>query len=434
MLHIALMTAILAALAFSIIHSGHLLRRYRMVHAGYLVGAFYFAFFPLIIRSGLRSIDPALPAFPEEPIAPLAILLLYILGSLLAVALPGRSIRSQVKRALLPGRERRVLLGAIIFYFVLQIYIMVASGVARGGHWYWTRIQFIMQEGAYISLLMMLLFAARFVIVGYSFELLSLRLIRFAAAAFVTIAVIGFEILYTGNRITTLMFGMAGFLYIYRKHGLRCLTITFALLLPMMLAFAAYQDVRHLLFEASSRGAFVSIWLDTMAKSDLRVTFAKIFESDDLVIALNLFGEVGSEIPPISGASLLRALAWLLPRSVWESKPLPVTVTIGDHYLPGVGVALIPLLWGEWHLNFGITGILLFPIFLRGMLNVLDYLARNVPLNAYLRFLFGFLLMRLPLAETITIAVLVIIITKGLGFLLGDLLPQKPGLTSKPKA
>jgi hypothetical protein len=230
-----------------------------------------------------------------------------------------------------------------------------------------------------------------------------------------------YELLYVGNRIVVLMFGMAGLMYIYIQHGRRSLLLTLLAILPLALGLAVYQDVRYMLFSATPLRILSAIF-DILSGgqslfSEVFISsFLKVFEHADFVLMLNLFGMAGNTLDLLNGSTLLKTIVWFIPRSIWAAKPESITVVVGQVFLPGSRVSLVPLVFGEFHVNFGMLGIVFFPFFLFLVLNLIKLVTKRIPLHNYMNFIAGFLLFRLPISDIVIAVIIASLIYQVIGF------------------
>lgn len=420
-------------LILSLLLGGFVLSR-RLIHndrweaLGLMVGMFYFVFVPLIAARELKVLDPNIPRFTET-VLPLVILFIFVLETLLVFAFLSRDTKEQPSVS--PGREMFMYWASIILYFSFQLYVLFASGLLQGGHWYFTRHEFIEEGGTLIILAMYLIWAARLIIVSYTFEFLHLKRLTLIQAGAIVSLIMAYEFLYVGNRIVILMIGIAGFLYIARRYGTALLLAVIGALLPVMVSLGVYQDVRRLLYELSPM-EFLQTLVKTVANQNTLLGLSKVFESWDLVFMLDLFEKTGVVFTPIYGSSFLRVFAWVIPRSIWADKPLTVTVQVGELYIPGRGVSMVPLLWGEVYLNFWIFGLLLYPLILWLTLKLIRSLCQVFPMNNYLKFLLGFLIIRQPVADVI-VNIIVLSLLYAAIRLFWKILPQKKFVLGKPR-
>lgn len=392
---------------------------------GFFIGFSYFVFFPLIAMSKLQVIENYVPSFPEIAF-PLVVLLIYLLETYAVFVFRKPKMKKQHRINL--NREEEIYWFSILLYFSIQLFLLFGSGVLEGGHWYHTRGEFLRRGGSGITILLFVIWGMRLLIVAYTFQLLYFKRITLLNAGLVTIAITLYEFLYVGNRIVILMFGIVGFYYIYRRYGKKILTLLIAILAPIMVSLGVYQDVRSLLFQVNHL-EFIRILIQEMAKQNLLLSFAKVCESADLLIMLDLFSRVNQNIEPIYGSSFLKVITWMIPRSLWTLKPLSITEQVGNVYLPGKGVSLVPLFFGEVHYNFGTWGLIIYPIILWLLLDILEYLGNKIGLNNYLKFLLGFLAFRLPVSDMIVSAIILVIVYKSMTHL-WRYFPKKMTLSS----
>jgi hypothetical protein len=304
-------------------------------------------------------------------------------------------------------KQHIVYKAAIILYFSISVIILLRSGVLSNGHWYRTKSAFMEQSGSLAVIALYLIWGLRFLIVSFTFELLDLKAIRLPQALFITVIICGYELMFVGNRIVVVMFGIAGFIYIARRYGRSALFFVLLLILPVALMLALYQNIRHLLFTASPLETFQSLYSLTKTAilgEQFWDAFLTIFEYVDFVVVMKLFSDVGDLINPLGGYTLLKIFTWFIPRSIWSSKPASIDLLIGDMYLPDSGVSFVGLLFGEIHFNFGNFGVLILPFLLLAVLLLLSFIRKQIPINFYWGLLVGFLMFRMPVSNIILIS------------------------------
>jgi len=422
-----LIVIVLLLLLIGMANSRRLLR-IDLTAYGLFLGAFYFLFVPalLFLFTGTLSIPLLARIDMADQDANLAILIAYLLG-LGAIFLISGIVKSRMrprpeqKKQLVLSAEWMIYVVSILAYFALSIFILRASGVTSGGHWYLAKADYLEAAGTLGVISLYSIWGLRLLIVSFTFELLSRKTISYTFALVVTTAVCLYELLYVGNRIVVLMFGMAGLMYIFVQHGRRALVLTLLAILPLALGLAVYQDVRYMLFSATPLRMLEAIFNILggrhSAFSDVFTSsFLKVFEHADFVVMLNVFGMAGSTLELLNGSTLLKTIVWFIPRSLWPGKPESITVVVGQLFLPGSRVSLVPLVFGEFHLNFGILGILFFPFFLFLVLSLIKAVTRRIPLHNYLNFLAGFLLFRLPISDILIAVIMAALIYQGFGF------------------
>ncbi len=388
---------------------------------GLMIGALYFIFVPLIVTSELKMLDYYLPPFPSTSF-PLAILFIYTLETLLVFRFLAREKPGHARPTSL-SREVFIYWLTIAVYFAMQLYVLFASGLLQGGHWYFTRAEFLANTGAGATLAVFVIWAARLIIVSYTFEFLQLKLLTIPKAGVIVALIMAYEFLFVGNRIVILMFGIAGFFYVAKRFGLPLLVAVVASLFPIMISLGVYQDVRKFLYQLNPL-EFVLSLIQEVANQNILLGLSKVFESADLLIMLDLFERTGDTVEPIYGSSFFKVFTWFIPRSVWAAKPITVTELVGEIHLPGRGVSLVPLFWGEVHYNFGILGLFLYPLILWLVLKAIEILCNRVSLNNYLKLLTGFLIFRLPVSDTIISIIVLALIYLGVIYF-WEILPKK---------
>ena len=405
------------------------LERINTILFGLFLGSAYFISMPLAFLLARKSFS--IPGFSvlgsvniNELSEPLWILLGYILGLFVVFVVLQVVPRKRNVKVLPKSRIRKQSLVygiAIILYFGVSLILLFRSGVLAGGHWYRTKANFFEQSGEWAVVAAFIIWGLRLIIVSYTFELLELKIINISKALLVVMLLSGYELLFVGNRIVILMFGIAGFIFIARRYGRLTLVSAIILILPLALMMALYQSVRHYLFAVPPVEIVISLY--ALTKSSILGgrfwdPFLTIFEYADFAVLMRLFTDVERIVSPLGGETLFKTLTWIIPRSIWASKPQPITVLIGDIYLSGSGVPLVGLLFGEIHLNFGKDGLLAFPVIVLFLLVILNFIRRFLRCNYYWSLLVGFLLFRLPVSDILVMSIFSVVLYRLVYFVL----------------
>ena len=259
------------------------------------------------------------------------------------------------------------------------------------------------------------LWGLRLLVVSYTFDLLERKKIKAQLALVITISICLYEILFVGNRIIVLMFGIIGIFYFYRNHGLRKVIFIVIILSPIALVMGLYQEVRYLLFTTSISQIATELF-KVLKSSNLLSSDLYAFEYADTIVMFNLFHDVGRIIDPLYGSTFVRIFTWFIPRSIWAGRALIITTQVGEVYLPSV--PLVPLIFGEFHFNFSWFGPIFFPVFMFFLLRFERLLSNQFSYNFYFDILLGFLMFRLPVSDMFTAMIMAIFIYKSSRFLL----------------
>jgi hypothetical protein len=309
------------------------------------------------------------------------------------------------------SRELRIYYFCVIGYFFVSLYLLFSSGFLKGGHWYRTRALYMEETGILAVLLAYMVWGFRLLIVAYTFEFLEQKKIGLRVALTVIVSICLYEISFVGNRIVVLMFGVLGLFFIYRNFGLKRVLLLAIGLVPIALIMGIYQDARHLLSNTSPL-LILSYLFQLLKNTDIFTSGLNAFEYLDTIVLFNLFQDVGQSIEPIFGSTFIRIFTWFIPRSVWANRALTITTQVGEVYLPGV--PLVPLIFGEFHLNFSWLGPVIFPVLLFYLLRVERIISGQIGYNFYFDILFGFLLFRLPVSDMFISAIIALMIYKTL--------------------
>jgi len=388
---------------------------------GIFLGILYFIYIPLLVWfiNGPMHVL----AFPNFYLADidnyersLCYLLLYLIEFFLIfffVKILHKSTAKKLVKRVYFAREIKLYYSAIVLYLVINIIILTICGSFDRGHWYKSREILSTRYHEIGILLSFMIWGLRLLIISYTFEFLERKKISNFMAFVLMIVMCLFELRFVGNRIVILMFGMMGLVFICRTYGILLCLLTICCSLPFAMMIAIYQGIRHLLFK-DNISAIMMQWFDygqyLISSGRLLEVFLTIFEYVDFTVLLKVLNDVGNHIEPIYGLTLIKAVTWYVPRAIWPDKPLPFTILLGKTYMPGTGIALVGLLLGEIHFNFGEFGFVIFPIFLFLTLKFIKILSSYLPFSFYWSMLVGFLIFRLPLSDILVGAIISILI------------------------
>lgn len=377
---------------------------------GLLFGVAYFLFFPLLVLLVQGHLD--IPLWAQlgktellgnisinDQVNIFFILLLYIcdIYVLFLLLYFNKTNRHYTEtKAISNLGELKIYYSSIVLYFLLQIFLMLASGAWFGGNRYFSVETFQQEKGVLAQILTYVIWGFRLIVVSYTFNLLDKKQINNFIALLVVLSVSLFELRFVGNRITIIMFFITGIFYLFKKYGFIKLLPSTILIVPIAYIMAIYQDVRGLLFTKSIT-EIITYSIPLLNGADVKSRLLTIFEHIDTIVMLNLFSDVGKTITPLYGATFIRLLTWIIPRSLWLDKSLTVTSIVGSVYVPSTSI--VPLIFGEFHYNFSLIGVLFFPILFFVYLIAKQIFSRQMPNRFYFDFIVGFLLVRYPIAD-----------------------------------
>lgn len=373
---------------------------------GLFFGCTYFMFYPLLYllftqklsipwwykSIGLKDIDAT--NFSSE----LTILFFFILG-IFIIFLLRTILRKEYtvrKTETVNNKEKQIFFWCVFLYFFFSVGILIFSGALNQGHWYSSRAA--LRESSIIALIVSyFIWGLRLIIVAYTFELLEKQQLTLTMVILIVISICMFDLIFVGNRISVLLFGIALVIYIVKNYGLLRLIISGFIIGPFALIMATYQNVRYLLFNSSISELFSEL-ISQLTHTNISTTLLSVFEYGDTLVLLNVFKDVGSTIDLAMGSTFIRLLSWVIPRSIWLDKPLPVSIQLGNYYIPGVAPAL--LLFGEFFYNFSFIGIFIFPLLVYLFCFIYKKICSIIKYKTYLLFIIGFLMFRMSVADT----------------------------------
>ena len=164
----------------------------------------------------------------------------------------------------------------------------------------------------------------------------------------------------SGNRIHLILIGLyvAPAVFIYNRKIL----FPIGILTPVVIILGSYwANIRGF----TDKGEGIEIYTDRLLNGevDFLTPILEIFEGANILALIEIIKNVGNKFDVVLGESYLKAITWLIPRSVWPEKPLSATQAVADIIEPdGNGWSVSFTQFGEIYYNFGIASFVILPV------------------------------------------------------------------------
>lgn len=346
---------------------------------GWMVGLGYFILAPLtiLVLNGGYSIPEIIGANDRYAsvdltsttyFLPMTVIWLALLLSFFSVLLfaPGRE-ESSGETA--PWLNEKKLTQIVLFTSGLSLLDFAFQITTAGGieaflvsHWYLRQDDLFARFGdsyvlySRISQANQILFAASAALFAGSYLQGRTRNWRLATLiAFFLIA----QMVMSGNRIFIALFGLA-FLTSCWAYGNKRVMLKLLILSPaVLLVFSVWAYVRH---NISDLGTEIVSNANADVGNRMTTTLIDTTEGSCVMIMLHMVNDFGSKFDYLYGMSYSKAITFVLPRSIYPSKPNNFPTLLADMYEPGDITSLGATQLGELYANFGIASVLLLPI------------------------------------------------------------------------
>ena len=290
-------------------------------------------------------------------------------------------------------------------YEFLAFFVFIASGLDSGGsHWAKSKEEFMADTGSLGLLLVFLTAGARYSLVALSFYKLLEGKDRLLASVLMIIC--GITDLYTtGNRITALLIVFCFFVYfiIEKKYlFIMCLGL---LAVPFGWAMTIYRFVRSQIHSESSiisgliKGLDVAEQMLKLSTSALFEFLSGVTESVNVNVLMGVYKVFGTQEDFLLGSTYAKAIVWWIPRSIYEDKPVTITLEAAKVFAPYSNVSLVTTALGESFANFGFFSVLLLPLALLIARWFIDKLCVTPGYADCVKLVYGFLLFRMAFSD-----------------------------------
>lgn len=290
-------------------------------------------------------------------------------------------------------------------YEFLAFFVFIASGLDSGGsHWAKSKEEFMKDSGSLGLLLAFLTAGARYSFVALSFYKLLEGKDRLFASVLMMIC--GITDLYTtGNRITVLLIVFCFFMYFLMKKKYLFIMCLGLLAVPFGWAMTIYRFIRSQIHSESSMISGLTKGLD-VAEQMLQLSTSAFFEfvsgvteSVNVNVLMGIYKVFGTQEDFLLGSTYAKAIVWWIPRSIYEDKPVTITLEAAKIFAPYSNVSLVTTALGESFANFGFFSVLFLPLILLMVRLLIDKLCVTSGYAECVKLVYGFLLFRMAFSD-----------------------------------
>ena len=261
-----------------------------------------------------------------------------------------------------------------IAYCAIGIVVFLLTGLAGSGHWARSRDAFFRNYGVGAELVSTGLSSLRLAYLAcmMSAWMRGKRSMRTTIGSMAVFCVL--DLYLTGNRIFTLQSLVAITVGWYVKGQFWALFAATGCAFPfgyLMMLFTVIRAKMHT-YHGSGVGALLvglqSGWeaaTNFFRGSTWQNFFLQISEGS----SVNVFVAVVNRYPRVHdhlmGATIIRPLVFWVPRTIWATKPPPISLIFGFDLLPGLDVSLSGTVFAEYYANLWLFGPIALVVVLR---------------------------------------------------------------------
>lgn len=388
---------------------------------GIVFGILYFIFIPLSVFITTGIVEISLLDFSntnltdvvmEDRMIESLILIAYLYSILVFVYF---SEFFQIKNEIINEAFPLAWKSYFLLSLLVGISIFLAAGIHQGGNWYLSRELFFKESG---MLALILTFAYSAMKILFIVSLLTAYEKRKIAALSFVLAVVLFsviDVVLTGNRIYVfVLFGAISILLLGR-YGLKVLLFGF-LIIPLGYMMSIYRHVRGELFLEGipSIGKAIDMISASIVKEPPAIEsfLLGISESVNFNVLYEIFDYINFN-NALWGGTFLKAFVFLIPRSLWQDKPLSITQIAGEWFAPqSEHLSLVTTIIGEIHANFYFFGIAMLPLILIVTDKLMKKMFSHSTFANILLFVFGLLIFRMPYSDILLVSIFVFVFYK----------------------
>jgi len=300
----------------------------------------------------------------------------------------------------------------LLIYIIGTVIVFIGSGLLEGGDWYGNREHFLKSTGALAVLILFTVNSAKVLIMCSMFYKWITNEWKFFKFLTIIVSFSIVDMVFSGNRIYLFCVAIIIALLIFKKYSKKTI-IFLPFIVPIGFTLGYFASIfRHIRGPLLAKGlptwtVFVEAVERAMMLEPPSFTwfFIGISESVNVNVMYDLFRGYNDFL---FGATYIKPLVFYLPRSIWESKPLSITVIAADHL---GGASLVTTVIGEMYMNFYLFGIIILPIFLWYTDVLLTNTLRKYGImsNVIMCF-FGILIFRMPFSDEFLVFVFLLII------------------------
>jgi len=169
-----------------------------------------------------------------------------------------------------------------------------------------------------------------------------------------------FQVVFSGNRIFLALY-LVSLVVSCWLYGRRKMVIALVLSAPAFaLIFSAWSYLRAAPAEIAERS---EVYRDSDLGNRTVTVLMDSFDGSDTVLLFHIINDFGDKFSYLYGSTYLRAVSFVIPRSIYPEKAQDFTIQLAEKYEPGSTTSLAATQLGELFANFGPLSVLLLPLF-----------------------------------------------------------------------
>jgi hypothetical protein len=189
------------------------------------------------------------------------------------------------------------------------------------------------------------------------------------------------QMVISGNRIFVALYGLSVLVSCW-IYGRRKVILVFLALSPLVLLFfSAWASLRADLGTLAER---LPTYVDQDYGNRVITTAMDTTEGASAMLVLHMINDFGGKFDYLYGLSYTKAVTFVVPRSLYPSKPQNFPVLMAQLYEPGEDTSLGGTQLAELYANFGILSVVLLPAITVLILLLSEKVTRNIERHALL--------------------------------------------------
>jgi oligosaccharide repeat unit polymerase len=262
------------------------------------------------------------------------------------------------------GKLKQVMLltwGIALLDYGITIWLSGGLAAFLVTHWYLRQTEFFTRFGEQYVLYAQLT-QANFVVFTaaaalYTARTLERRKFNWRFGALIAFALV-VQMVMSGNRIFIALYGLSFLVscWVYRRK--RVIFALVALSPVVFLFFSVWASVRANLSALSEK---LPAYVEQDLSSRVMTTLMDTTEGTSVMQLLHMVNDFGTKFDYLYGLSYTKAVTFILPRSVYPSKPQNFPVLMAQFYEPGEETSLGGTQLAELYANCGVLSVALLP-------------------------------------------------------------------------
>ncbi len=274
--------------------------------------------------------------------------------------------------------------GIALLDYAITIWLSGGMTAFLVTHWYLRQSDFLTRFGdgyvLYIQLIQgnFVVFTASAAL--YTALMLERRTFSWRFSGLIALALL-LQMVMSGNRIFVALYGLSVLVSCW-TYGRKKIIFVFMVLSPLVfLFFSAWASLRADLGELSEK---LPTYVEQDRGNRAMTTAMNTTEGSSVMLLLHMVNDFGGKFDYLYGLSYTKAVTFVLPRSVYPSKPQNFPVMMAELYEPGEETSLGGTQLAELYANFGVFSVLLLPAITVLILLLSDKVTRNIERHALL--------------------------------------------------